>query len=252
MSDDVTSFLQALRTSNLGSMERAVALLWWRSQQERLGEVSIRQLADEIERAGYPKQNVSRLKNALMRDRRVRKAGSGCLCIDIRHNDELWEQYGIFLNRKPIRISNSLIPRELSGERRGYIERVVDQINLSYDYGLFDCCAVMCRRLLETLIIELYERNGRATDLQNSHGQFKMFSDLLNQLLGDRRVHLSRNAASGLKVLKRLGDQSAHNRRYNARRSDIDRVRDDLRLVVEELLNVATRFVDYPLAQHHA
>ena len=37
------------------------------------------------------------------------------------------------------------------------MEKVLSQINGSYDCALFDCTAVMCRRLLETLIIEAYE-----------------------------------------------------------------------------------------------
>ena len=41
---------------------------------------------------------------------------------------------------------------------RGYLERIAYQLNASYDHYLYDCCAVMCRRILETLIIEIYEK----------------------------------------------------------------------------------------------
>jgi hypothetical protein len=40
----------------------------------------------------------------------------------------------------------------------------------------------------------------------------------------------------GLRDLKQIGDLSAHNRRFNARQNDIDRVRDGLRVAAEELL----------------
>jgi len=52
-------------------------------------------------------------------------------------------------------------------------------------------------------------------------------------------IHLGRNAAKGLKDFKQLGDQSAHNRRFNANANDIDRVRDGLRVAAEELLHLA-------------
>ena len=68
------------------------------------------------------------------------------------------------------------LPCDLFASTRGSIERVVEQINRSYDVELWDCTAVMCRRLLETLIIETYEKAGRAADIKDKDGQFAMFS----------------------------------------------------------------------------
>jgi hypothetical protein len=39
--------------------------------------------------------------------------------------------------------------------------------------------------------------------------------------------------------MKNVGDLSAHNRRYNAHREDIDKLIPDLRVVVQELLTLA-------------
>ncbi|WP_208543899.1 hypothetical protein [Paenibacillus protaetiae] len=39
---------------------------------------------------------------------------------------------------------------------RGYIEKVVNQINGTYEQGWYDACAVMIRRVIETLIIEAF------------------------------------------------------------------------------------------------
>ena len=49
--------------------------------------------------------------------------------------------------------SQSVLPNSLVAGTRGYIEKVVFQINGSYEKGWFDACAVMMRRLLETLIV---------------------------------------------------------------------------------------------------
>jgi len=126
----------------------------------------------------------------------------------------------------------------LFAKTRGYIERVVDQINKAYDAELWDCSAVMCRRLLETLIIETYETAGRASEIKGGDGHFLMLNALITFLEGDHTIHLGRNAAKGLRDFKLLGDLSAHNRRFNARRDDIDRVRDGLRVAAEELLHL--------------
>ena len=39
-----------------------------------------------------------------------------------------------------------------------------------------------------------------------------------------------------------MGDLSAHNRRYIARKIDLDKLKDDLRIVLEELIHI----IDYP------
>lgn len=140
---------------------------------------------------------------------------------------------------RTIKPSDSILPRELFVNTRGYLEKVVSQINGSYDCGFYDCCAVMCRRLGETLIIEVYESQGRADEIKGSDDNFFMLNGLLTVLNKDRSIHLGRNAKRGLDALKELGDKSAHNRRFNARQPDIDGIRSDFRTAAEELLHVA-------------
>jgi hypothetical protein len=138
-----------------------------------------------------------------------------------------------------VKPSDSVLPRELFSSTRGYIEKVVTQINGSYDSGFYDCCAVMCRRLGETLIIEIYESQSRASEIKGSDDNFLMLSGLLGVLNRDKSIHLGRNAKRGLEGLKDLGDKSAHNRRFNARQPDIDGIKSDLRTAAEELLHLA-------------
>ena len=144
-----------------------------------------------------------------------------------------------FSSRSKARPSDSVLPRELFARTRGYIEKVVSQINGSYDQEFYDCCAVMCRRLGETLIIEVYEAQGRAAAIKDGDDNFLMLSGLLGILKKDGTIHLGRNAKRGLDGLKDLGDKAAHNRRFNARQSDIDAIRPDLRTATEELLHLA-------------
>jgi len=141
--------------------------------------------------------------------------------------------------RRVVKPSDSILPRELFSNTRGYLEKVASQINGSYDHGFYDCCAVMCRRLGETLIIEVYESQGRADEIKGADNNFLMLNGLLGLLNSDKDIHLGRNARRGLEGLKELGDKSAHNRRFNARQPDIDAVKSDLRTAAEELLHLA-------------
>lgn len=134
--------------------------------------------------------------------------------------------------------SGSVIPLGLV-TGRGYLEKVVLQLNVSYDAQLYDCCAVMCRRLLETLIIEVYEYCQRADEIKGTDGHFLMLNKLSTFFENDKAFNLGRNGLKGLRDFKTLGDLSAHNRRFNAHKEDIDRVRDGLRVAVEELAHLA-------------
>jgi len=122
---------------------------------------------------------------------------------------------------------------------RGYVEKVVNQINGCYEHGWYDACAVMIRRLVETLIIEVFESYGIAARIQNSSGDFLYLSELISKTLTESAWNLGRNTKTALPRLKDIGDQSAHSRRFVAHRSDIDRIIPDLRTVVQELTLLA-------------
>ena len=97
----------------------------------------------------------------------------------------------------------------------------------------------MIRRLLETLIIEAFEHKHLSESIKNGQGDFLHLNDLIDRTLSEQSWNLSRNTKAALKSLKSIGDKSAHSRRFNARRWDIDKVIDDLRTTTEELLYVA-------------
>ena len=121
-------------------------------------------------------------------------------------------------------------------DTRSYVERTVHQINGSYEHGWYDACAVMIRRLIETLIIETFEAHQIADKIKNPNGHFLFLGDLINHTLGESSWNLARGTRSSLRNLKQVADQSAHSRRFIAHRQDIDKLKVDLRTAVQELL----------------
>ena len=122
---------------------------------------------------------------------------------------------------------------------RGYIEKVVNQINGTYEMGWYDACAVMLRRLIETLIIEAFEANNIADNIKNNNGDYFYLGDLIDIALNEKTWTLGRNTSNALPRLKGIGDRSAHSRRYNAQRGDLEKILDDIRDVVQELVSLA-------------
>ena len=232
-------FLQRLDGRRLSGPDRAIALLWWTGREDPTRGMTAKEICAVVEGTGHPVQNASRLNAQLTADRRTSKAAGGARRLHPRVRQQLDVEYAFALEPAPLKPSDSVLSRDLFAGTRGYIERVVEQINKSYDAELWDCCAVMCRRLLETLIIEVYEKLGRAKEIKGGDGHFMMLNGLVTFIEVDGAINLGRNAVRGLKDFKQLGDLSAHNRRFNARRDDIDRVRDGLRVAAEELLHLA-------------
>ncbi len=135
--------------------------------------------------------------------------------------------------------SDDFFPLEIVRDTRGYIERVAEQACGSYDQGWYDAAAVMARRLLETLIIETFEAHKIDNKIKNPDGTFYYLSGLISTLLNETSWNISRNARKALPQLKDLGDQSAHNRRYLARKNDLDNIKRELRVTIEELVHVS-------------
>jgi len=237
---DLELFLGSIDGS-LRTLDRVKAILWWVGREDGKIGLSTNQLSKIIEDAGYPKQNLFRLNQQISADKlisRVPRENAWRLHpVGRRSLDPLYQS----LVNRPIKINqtDSLLIPDLFKGTRGYIEKVVFQINVSYSTGLYDCCSVMCRRLLETLIIEVYESTKCADEIRDADGNYLMFADLLGLFEKNKELRMSRNGLQGLKDFKKLGDLSAHNRRFNARKEDIDHVRDGIRIASEELLHLS-------------
>jgi hypothetical protein len=135
--------------------------------------------------------------------------------------------------------SESILPFALVKGTRGYIEKVANQVNGCYEKGWFDGCAVMMRRMVETLIIECFEAYGMADKIKNGDGDYFYLGELVDATLNEPKWNLGRGTKQGLPRLKTIGDRSAHSRRWNAFRDDIDKRSDDFRVVCQELLYLA-------------
>jgi hypothetical protein len=122
---------------------------------------------------------------------------------------------------------------------RGYMINVGIQMNGSYKSGWCDAAAVMMRRLLETAIVEAFEAKHLDSKIKNSSGEFFQLTELVGIALSEPSWNLTRNTKRALPNLKNVGNLSAHSRRYNARKPELDALVPDVRVVVEEFLHLA-------------
>ena len=146
------------------------------------------------------------------------------------------------LSESVLKPSSGLVDLSIFQDTPYYIKKIAEQMCLCYDIKLFDACLVMLRRLMETLIVECFERHGIAEQIKDSNGHFFYLSDLIPKLLNSDYWIASRNVETNIKAVKKYGDLSAHNRRFIAKKSDIDAFRFELRQAIQEIILI----IDYP------
>ena len=71
--------------------------------------------------------------------------------------------------------TNDLFPISLLENTRGYLEKIAAQACICYDLGLYDASLVMTRKLIETLIIECYEKYGIESRIKGHDGHYFFF-----------------------------------------------------------------------------
>lgn len=79
--------------------------------------------------------------------------------------------------------SSNLFPLELFDGTRDYLRKTARQAIICYDIEAYDACLVMIRRILETLIIELFEKKGISDRIKNANGYYMFCGDLIVELL---------------------------------------------------------------------
>jgi hypothetical protein len=140
----------------------------------------------------------------------------------------------------PSAAADGLFPATiLARANRSYIAAIGRQMNGCYASGWRDACAVMMRRLLEIVIIEAFEKKGVAHKIKDASDNYYHLSKLIDLALSEPALPLSRNTKKALPSLRDVGHLSAHGRYFLAAPEDVEKMRNDCRVVLEEFLHHA-------------
>ncbi len=234
-----TDFAQKIAGLPLSHLERAIAFLWYYRQTQEYEERTASELANDLHDEGFPQPNISRLNESLARSHlTIKGRRKKTFQIDLRRLNQLDEKYGEYFKITKVDVSDAVLPNEWVSGTRPYLERLVHQINGSYDAGFYDCCAVLCRRLMESLLVEIYISQKRHHEIQNN-GVFFHLERIINYASLDSKLVLGRNTPKSMTEIKQLGDTAAHDRTYIAHETDISDIKPKLRRVIQELLSLA-------------
>ncbi len=142
------------------------------------------------------------------------------------------------VGRPAKRVSDDFLDLEIFRDSPPFISFLIPQVNGCWERKWYEACAVTARRLLETIIIHLYEKRGWASEIRTPRGYLRL-ARLVDKVSGDGRVGLNQQSKDALAHLRVIGDVAAHDYKVRVRKSDLDRKRTDLRLTCERLLFIA-------------
>lgn len=129
----------------------------------------------------------------------------------------------------------TILPNALFSDLPPNVQSLCKQINASYENNLFDCTAVIMRRLLESLLVLSYQKAGIESEIMN--GNYHVTLDkIIKNAEANKTLTLSGNTRKDMVLFKDLGNYSAHKIWYNCTQGDIKPHLLKYRAIIEELL----------------
>jgi len=236
---DRSNFVQKISQLDLKRVEQAIALLWFYRQTQTFDERTASELAEDLGEEGLGKPNVTNLHSELAKSRMtVRGKRSKTFQVHTKYLTDLNSKYSEYLNIKKVDVSDTVLPSDIVKGTEIYLEEMVREINGTYQYGFYNSSAVILRRIMESLIIQIFIKNNLTNEIR-SNNSFLMLDGLINKIISNQQIILSRNSPKTMKLIKELGDTAAHDRTYLTSPNDIDDNKLAIRRLIQELLHLA-------------
>lgn len=237
---NIEEFCHKLESLDLTVTEKALALLWFHDEKVPDVEMTAGELARLIHKTGLGNPHSTKLTDALRKTGLLLQKGSR-FSLKSLSRGKIRAQLDSILGAVQPSVDQDLgfLPRQVWVKTRGYLEKVAEQLNGCFQFEFFDAASVLIRRLIETLIIEAYEAQQNGAEIKDRDGHYLMLSGLINAATGPKGIGMGREGEKALRAVKELGDRSAHNRRYNAVKADLEKVQSGVRVAVDELINIA-------------
>lgn len=190
--------------------------------------------------SGFKPVNATRIKNALIRKGKMRMVDGllNTLVFNTVTLESLEKEYALFWTDY-IESTNELLDEGKFCGKRGYLDKLVKQINCCYREHCFDACAVVMRRLFEVVLVLAYQHHNIDDEIKDSSGKgYQMLESIVGNAKNNRTLKISR-IRNEFDSIRNLGNNSAHSITYTASSKDIDDMKMNFRVAIEELYTKA-------------
>lgn len=240
----ILNFIEKTELNKKSEWEKAKLLCYfhYKETSELIFPMSL--ISDLFVQCGFNTPNSSRLKNKLTKGKEkvfvISKGKATTIEFIPAILQGLEKNYG-FLWKDSITIESSseIIDEQKFVGKRKYLDQLIYQINNSYANNCFDAAAVLMRRLFEVLLVLSYQNFGIDDQIKDSTGNgYLMLDSIVKNAKNNQTLKFSR-IKSEFDTFRMVGNFSAHSITYTAGKKDIDDIKLNYRVMLEELYSKA-------------
>jgi len=233
---------QFINISDLNSkteIEKVKIIPFYDNYVKQQSDFDLDEIFNLLQSIGHPISNHSRLKGYLAKSKDFKKSNAkGKYMIVPSVKQQLQNEYRkILINEEEILSSSEVLDQNLFSGKRGFLDKLIKQINNCYINNFFDACAVLMRRVFEIVLILAYENNGVENEIK-INGDYVMLERIVANAVQNTTLHISRSR-NEYDAIRDLGNFAAHKIHFNTRKSDIDNIKQTYRVCLEELYYIA-------------
>lgn len=243
----ILEFIEKTDLSKQSENEKAKLLCFYHYKETGESVFSMPLISNLFVQCGYNAPNSSRLKGKLTKGKEksfVLSKGQATTIEFVpailqsmeKTQGILWQDY------ITIDSDSELIDEKKFIGKRNFLDRLIQQINCSYANNCYDATAVLMRRLFEVLLVLSYQHSGIDNQIKDSTGKgYIMLEGIVKDAKNNSTLKISR-IKNEFDTFRMVGNLSAHNITYTAGKKDIDDIKINYRVMLEELYNKAGLF----------
>lgn len=238
----LTAFSSLVSLSELTEVNKAKYICFYQLKENSISSFSMTFISECFESFGFSKPNTSRLKTNLLNSKvmKISKTQKNTLEFIPIHLQQLELDYGKnWIDSETIISNNELIDEVKFCGKRGFIDKLIKQINHTYADNCYDACAVLLRRLFEVILVLCFQKNGIEAEITQSGGNHLMLEGIVKKAIGNKVLNIPKRITDNFEAFREVGNNSAHSITYTAGKKDIDDISRNYRVMLEDLYNKA-------------
>ncbi len=224
--------------------EKTKYICYYQMKEKGISSFSMSDIKQWFIDFGYSEINPSRLKENLIKGKekcfqnsKTDKGKLEFIQIQLENLDKELCLY--WTDTETIESDSELLDENKFCGKRGFLDKLIKQINCCYNSNCYDACAVILRRLFEVILILCYENNNITNEIKTVEGNYKMLEKIVSNAMTNKTLNISSRITKDFNTFRNVGNFSAHNVTYIAGRKDIDDIKLSYRVMLEDLYNKA-------------
>lgn len=240
----ILDFIEKAELAEKSECERAKLLCYFHYKEANSTTFSMALISDLFMQFGFNAPNRSRLKEKLTKGKEKAFVNSKGKVTTIEFIpailQDMEKSYGaLWADNTTIESDSEIIDEQKFSGKRQYLDQLIYQINHSYANNCYDAAAVLMRRLFEVMLVLSYQNLGIDSEIKDAAEKgYIMLEGIVKNAKNNQTLKLSR-IKNEFDTFRVVGNFSAHNITYTAGKKDIDDIKINYRVMLEELYNKA-------------